>query len=278
MASLIERYLAGEHEQVWREIDVEYIPLAEIYDQNYGWRVSVNDIDAVMHETFTRVARNVDLLIKRLRELGYQFECELPEYGEAAPPRRPCSSEVFETIDTLRARYKEMSAFQHGSDPFPRAIVRFSEIVGSVDLRQAWNGDDRIDPILSALGDFDPLVVDPEYFANDAEEDRDIWPTPIGGMGLIAEFAPSFEHKANVSGAENPHFFLPTDRHDPIVMAENIQLTFTGYLRKMFARGGFYGVSRKTRSSDLPLREVETGMYLLDHPAIAELATEMELF
>ena len=218
MASLLKRYMAGEREQVWREIDVGHLPLAEVYEKKYDRFISGEEIDEVMRETFQRVSRNIDRLIGRLRELNYRFESETSEYSEPEPPRRRYGPEVFEAIGSISKTFEVMRAFKNGQRSFPRSIELFAEIVGAVDLTQAWVADNQMHPVLAMLGDFDPLVVDVEHFTQDAQEDYVVLPTPVGGMGMIAEFAPSFEHKANVSGAENPHFFLPTDRNDPICL------------------------------------------------------------
>ena len=138
------------------------------------------------------------------------------------------------------------------------------------------------DPVLSRLGDWDPLVVDLSDVALQVtpEDEADLWPMPDGGLALAAEFAPSFEHKADVSGGSGPSFRLPFHGIDPIVHAEGTALPFTTYLRRCFARGGFFGVPRPVRvgSEDLKLREVEPGFVLPDHPIFATLAEGLEPF
>ena len=87
-----------------------------------------------------------------------------------------------------------------------------------------------------------------------------------GGLAIPVVFAPSFEHKANVSGAINPCFKLPAATFDPVVHAEGIALPFTTYLRRVFRRGGFSGC-RVGQAGRGPLREVEPGIFLPDHPS-----------
>lgn len=63
--NLLRRYLAGEHEAVWAEM------------MALGPRVreasSVDDAWAVARETMRRARHNVELLIRRLDQIGYQF-------------------------------------------------------------------------------------------------------------------------------------------------------------------------------------------------------------
>jgi len=63
--SLLRRYLAGEHEAVWAEM------------MALGPRVreasSIDDAWAVARETMRRARHNVELLIRRLDQIGYQF-------------------------------------------------------------------------------------------------------------------------------------------------------------------------------------------------------------
>src|SRR5690348_9639624 len=63
--SLLRRYLAGEHEAVWAEM------------MALGPRVReascIDDAWAVARETMRRARHNVELIIRRLDQLGYQF-------------------------------------------------------------------------------------------------------------------------------------------------------------------------------------------------------------
>ena len=113
------------------------------------------------------------------------------------------------------------------------------------------------------------------------DEDAEMHPTIDGGLAWRIQFAPSFEQKAHVSGAVNPTFMLPTQRFDPIVFAEGIRLPFTTYLRRIFQRGGFFGVPRMEADRGhgwLGTREVEQGIFLPDHPIFATLAKDLETF
>lgn len=341
MASLASRYAAGEHEQVWREINAEDLPLEE----RYALRgvPSEADVEDVMRQTFERVARNVDRLIERLPELGYRFESEAGRYAVPLPPRRPCGDHCVKAKASVEDRLDD-PVFD---DAWPLALSVFGDVVGIVDLRQRYpatefteketrqlisdtqkelpdsalegwpegnqltgfaeslsavieenrnperdaqrdraEAQDRAphpfadDPVISRLGDWYPLEVSLDYLAYELTEDeQDVTPLKDGGIALVGEFAASFEHKANFSGAENPWFAFPSNRVDPIVHAEGIRVPFSTYLRRMFARGGFYGTPRPlTRDQDINLLEVEPGIWLPDHPVFTDLAAMMEPF
>jgi hypothetical protein len=66
-------------------------------------------------------------------------------------------------------------------------------------------------------------------------------------------------------------------------------MPFTTYLRRVFRRGGFFGVPRPffrapkgwgylDRADWPPVREVEAGIFLPDHPVFEALAKDMDAF
>lgn len=67
MASFLSRYLDGEHGQVWAELLAlgEYVREEPLY----------SDALAVARETMNRVRYNIELLIPRLKDIGYEFGC-----------------------------------------------------------------------------------------------------------------------------------------------------------------------------------------------------------
>jgi hypothetical protein len=71
--SYLERYLAGEHEQVWAELQALGAAVRE--------EPLSSDALAVARETMRRVRENLELLIPRLVKVGYQFG-----YGWGQPP------------------------------------------------------------------------------------------------------------------------------------------------------------------------------------------------
>jgi len=323
MPSLAARYAAGEHQAVWSELD-------------QGAAIAPGEVEEIMRDTFGRVARNTDLLIARLRDTGYRFECEAGRRSDPVPPRSPGAEDGRTAQVLAEALFDGFPALDATPGPFPPALAWFAELVGNVDLRQRYpyrppsvagldaraglseeqseeldiiaqamrdampkpNPDELFldrqvaqedalphphadDPVLSRLGDWDPLVVDFGIIAYDlGDEEAEMAPLPGGGVGHWVEFAENYATKADVSGGRNPSFIFPGGRHDPIVHADGIELPFTTWLRHTFARGGFFGVPAVLRPAygDMALIEVEPGIYLPDHPAFADLAQGLEPF
>jgi hypothetical protein len=109
MGSYLARYEAGEHEAVWQELvalgdRVREAPLRD-------------DARAVAHETMRRVRHNVELLVPRLRAIGFEFAAP----HEAHLPPDPRAAAV---LDRLEAAV----------GPIPLALRAFHEVVGSVCL------------------------------------------------------------------------------------------------------------------------------------------------
>jgi hypothetical protein len=72
-----ERYMAGDHRQVWLEL----IALgASVRNDQYA-----ADALAVAYATMSRIARNIGTIIERLREIGYEFEADSGVRENAIP-------------------------------------------------------------------------------------------------------------------------------------------------------------------------------------------------
>ncbi|MEP3345947.1 MAG: hypothetical protein ABJN34_01775 [Litoreibacter sp.] len=233
--SLHKRYMSGETEDVWRDIERTH---------------DAADIEAVMRETYGRVSRNVDIIIERLRETGYRFESESGRHGEGLAPHRKISVHLGNAEDVLEERFGDLPALTYASTFLPTALHFFALVVGVIDLRQRYpfkeqsnersaqskapasageralleamenalggfqqrQADERAilesedkrphpsnDPVVARLGDWNPLVVDLENLKDLAEErEAEIVPLPMGGIGLELDIAPSFESKSNV--------------------------------------------------------------------------------
>lgn len=67
MASFLSRYVQGEYEQVWAEL----LALGERVREEPLY----SDALAVARETMRRVRYNIELLVPRLKDIGYQFGC-----------------------------------------------------------------------------------------------------------------------------------------------------------------------------------------------------------
>jgi hypothetical protein len=109
MATYLERYRNGEHNQVWAELlalggQVREQPL---YD----------DALAVAQETMSRARANIETLVPRLKSLGYQF---------ANPDRAfvPADGETRRLITEVEAR----------TGPLPLSLRIWCEVVGEVNF------------------------------------------------------------------------------------------------------------------------------------------------
>jgi len=277
--------MGGAHAEVWAEMSDLWASFGEVGGAA-GWvrtyTIDRADAAAVVAETFTRVARNVDRVVERLRDTGYRFECEAGRVAAPVPPRRPADQRPLAAW--LEAKFGDHPMYDPALPPLPPALAGFAQHVGSVDLRQtipsfdATDGTYAEDPVVARLGDWDPLEVDLDHLAFDLTDPE---ATPQIGEGLVwpGEFAASFEHKADVSGAMNPWIAFPQLSLDPIVHAEghNPQ-RFTDYLRHAFRHGGFLGVPRAVRMGQVLDRPITDELFLPDHPIFASLAEGLEPF
>lgn len=221
--SFLERYLRGEHEQVWGELR-ELGPT--VRDEEF-----LEDARNVAAETMRRVRCNVGLLHRRLGEAGYRFK-------QPQDVHVPPEADVAVRLDSFEER--------HG--PLPLSLRAFYEIVGTVDFMQCWEQlvqwhDRQLRPEQVApveyLGEYDPLVVKPL---------RCKYATWDPGHGKRAWFmAPDECHKANYSGGMNYHVLLPDTAADfriyGMITSEEHHFGdyFVAYLRETFRGGGFRG-------------------------------------
>ena len=129
MASYLARYQQGEHEAVWRDL----VALGErVREQPY-----LDDARAVARETMRRVRHDLELLVPRLREIGYDFA--MPDEVLLPPEPRALAA---------------LAAIEREVGPVPLSLRAFHEIVGSVNLMGAH-------PVLSSFTpppDFGHLV------------------------------------------------------------------------------------------------------------------------
>src|SRR5262245_34687826 len=134
--NLLERYLNGEYESVWRELTAagNAVRNNPMYDQ----------AAAVAHETMRRVRRNCELLVARLRAHGYQFGV-YPDGSSGYYSEGP----LVPPSDQTRS---ELALLEQRLGPLPLSLRAFWLEVGSVD----FVGAHRLWPPMA-----DPLVVFP---------------------------------------------------------------------------------------------------------------------
>lgn len=219
MASLADRYKAGEYKEVWSELLT--------FEEGIGDEPLFSEAHSVACETMSRVRTNVELLIPRLQSIGYKFgvypDGSLPAYCLGAHVLPP--SDVESKIDGLEELIGTI----------PLSLRVFWEVVGSVDFigcHPDW-------PEYS-----DPLVV---YPIDGIELEYADWRKACEEYGTedVGRFAipvaPDSHHKDNVSGGPSYSIFVPNGSVDAKLEHERYETTFVDYLRIAFRCGGFPG-------------------------------------
>jgi len=216
----LERYVDGEYEQTWAEL------------QNLGAAVReepfYTEARLVANETMRRVRRNCERIVGRLRSMGYRFDIypdgsdRIFTFGPLAAPD-----------DTLRS---DMETLEQAAGPIPISLVAFWEQVGSVDLigmGPSWPTE------------LDPLVVDPPTAGVSELDEMDFQLEDRGHFEV--SLAPDVFMKDLVSGGAAYAVKLPDPAMDFRFRNERHELLFVPYLRLALVRyGGFPGLEGRT--------------------------------
>ncbi len=272
---LYDRYQAGAHHDVWREL----VSLgAGVREDPY-----VADALAVAYETMRRVQANVRTLVERLTAMHYTFG--MPDHplevafggpqgvtrmdfdqlvrrvmGTGKTPDVPGLPNLADVMakarDLIAAHSKgsketrETKARAHTSPPpdIHNQIVRFEREYAALplSLRTFYEVVGEVNLIGShptlAPADgpvaTDPLVVyalDKGAVEYDEEADEE------AGSPSAITIAPDDLHKADTSGGDAYEMAIPDLRADGELLNERHQLFFVDYLRLCFQFGGFPG-------------------------------------
>lgn len=224
VATVLDRYRAGEYEQVWAELcafgaAVRREPL-------------LTEAMEVARETMQRARANIELLVPRLKDTGYQVGGPYAPATAWSPPR-PHASERIGALERLVG-------------PIPLSLRAWYEVGGSVSFVGShsdwrWVGREIL-PGLVALPD--PLVIYPvERALADCEErlSDEGWDRSWQNYVPIA---PDEYHKENISGGPVYAIGVPNAAADAPLMYEWHHTTFVNYLRLCFRWGGFPGFER----------------------------------
>ena len=240
---LIDDYRAGRHVETWarlRELGGDV--------RKSEW---LDDALEVARETMRRARQNIEILVPRLREAGYEFE-------------QPDAAHVPATSSDATM----IAEIEKAVGPMPLSFRAFYEIVGSVNFCQS--SDQLVQysqkrrktaTEIEILGEQDPLYVLPlsllfeDLMAARAHR-RKIgryarfgW-REGGENRWYCQFAPDEFHKANYSGGENYNLFIPDPAadfriHDLYLRVSDDQGEdrewFVDHLRSAFLGGGFRG-------------------------------------
>jgi hypothetical protein len=228
----LERYRNGEYEQVWDELRA--LGPAVRDEPHYS------QAREVAAETMRRVRRNCELLVTRLRSLGYIFGT-YPDGSTGYYTEGP----LVPLTDANRA---EMFELEEEAGPLPLSLVAFWKEVGSVDfvgMHPDWpNG-------------LDPLVVIPPegalslLYEEDGDDESTKW---------FAGLSPDDIHKDNESGGDPYGVALPNSSADFEFVGECHNLPFVSYLRMAILRwGGLPGLDHSSVEVE-PLAELVAGL------------------
>jgi hypothetical protein len=200
-----DRYLAGEYRKVWAEL-VALGP--SVREDPYA-----ADALAVAYETASRVTANIRTVTERLHALGYKFVERKPH----VPPGPKTAAAV--------ARLEKKTG------GLPLSLRAFYEVVGEAN----WMGQHPSIAPPRHHHSPDPLVV---YAASDALKE---WIAEEQGGEPELIIAPDALHKSGDSGGGAYTVETPELRADGRFLADDDDLLFVDYLRRVFQSGGFPG-------------------------------------
>jgi hypothetical protein len=219
MTTFLERYLGGEHEQVWAELVALGAGVRSLH--------VLADAEAVAYETMRRARDNADELIIRLTAVGYTFGLPNGETWIPVVPRQAPDADVPAQVARLEAL----------AGLLPLAIRAWYEVVGAVCLvgNPPWAETEALP---------DALYIDD---AGAALDELLLWQEDRGEDDEPSSLclAPDEYHKADISGGPPYSIRLPNRGADALVEYEWHGLHFVAYLREVFACGGFPGLARE---------------------------------
>jgi hypothetical protein len=257
-STYLERYLSGGEEVlVWHEL----VALGSAIRTE----LLVNEVEGVVREALQRVQINLDLLIPRLRSLGYQFVCEytppqtmwaLEDLGLTAythPPVEPLQPVDWEELALVET--------QHG--PLPLVLRRWYELIGFVDLSGyhpvlSWHAKISNSNTLSS--------------SRHTSKRRGPYSTPLAVIGWDDESVSEHyyhrvlhDHRSGECPGDGLWVGLPCNAldarvgspgHQEQMRFDNAPL-FLDYIRTAFQWGGFYGFSQDPEAAEEAREELE---------------------
>lgn len=225
---LFERYTSGQQAQVWHEL------------RRLGDRVREPEVleqaQAVCDEMARRARRNIELIIGRLRGIGYEFFTNDDERKPIEPLAGP-TAQAQELVRWL----------EHQIGPVPLAVSSWMRIVGDVWLVGAapgWPDADKADPLVIQLELAhyeDSLENIQDYLVDDLEDWREYAADSPEEAGLfVLPVGPDRLTKANISGGPPYGIIMPDGCAEGLFSGE-VAMPFVSYLNAMLGNGGFLG-------------------------------------
>ncbi len=232
MGELLERYRQGDCERVWEELYAlgPAVRRGDLYP----------DAEAVAMETMRRVCHNIELLIPRLEELGYEFGYAWMEEENPTADATWIAEQPARFTPPPSAISEQIQRFEEQAGLMPLSLRAFYREVGGVNFvgrHPAWEQlfeAHRTHGIVPS--NLDPLVVwgfeliDQYYESLDEESPFQL---PI---------AADYELKYDISGAGPYWIEMPDAAADVLLLGEWHQTTFVNYLRICLRYGGLPGM------------------------------------
>ncbi|HET9109226.1 MAG TPA: hypothetical protein VFN78_00235 [Ktedonobacterales bacterium] len=259
MSSYLERYLAGEHELVWAELQALGAAVRE--------EPLHSEALAVARETMRRVRHNIETLIPRLEASGYEFGYGWvqgrdfpggPPDPVFAPPHPDVARTIAELEDhagalplSLRAFYEVVGSVNFVGSP-PGAWKDWHAVPDDVDALYVYSAEAALEGAEAWQERYDSLRNNEWSLPSADEEDlcdsrayyalpRECWLVPI---------APDEWHKYDISGCGAYEIATPNLAADARLLTERHRTTFVNYLRICFRWAGFPKLERISRAPD----------------------------
>jgi hypothetical protein len=241
MPNYLERYLAGEHEPVW----------AELQALGAGVRKEplLTDAFAVAHETMRRVRRNIETLLPRLEAMGYRFYAHPTEYQPHVDPWGGSHPSILDDPPRLAQPDEEMRAqldrIEREFGPLPISLCAFYEEVGAVNFvgqppaQEGWHDGPTLDPLF--IFGLRTTYVDWLRVRDNAEWRADYRPSLFPDFLLKYDFAGvgPIEITAPSATMDAPLWFEDGAMYGP----DDEPYLFVSFLRFVLQRGGFAGAT-----------------------------------
>ncbi len=234
MTELYDRYQKGYHQEVYDE-------LLAMHEGVFGEDI-YEDALLVARAIMRRVRYNIELLIPRLHEIGYQFG-KGGFWEEFSPEEQPPFSPIFQSPPP--ATLERIARLEHLAGPLPLSLKCWFEEVGRVNLIGLFPSNKRGDgPAL------DPLYIES---LEQVLKEIQIFLEIDGWPDRVVILAPDQYHKYGFSGAGAYagaySIVLPCKAFDVPFLLERHHMTFINYLRICFRWGGFPGLETDNRLS-----------------------------
>ncbi len=241
MGEWLERYRQGDCVQVWEEL----YTLGPAVRQGDFYP----DAEAVALETMRRVCHNIEVVIPRLEELGYEFGYAWMKQERFRVDETWIAEQPVRYTPPPSAINERLQRFEEQAGLMPLSLRAFYHEVGGINFvgrHPAWEQlfeAQRTHGI--APSNLDPLVVwgfelIDHYYASLDEESP--FQLPI---------AADYELKYDVSGAGPYWIEVPDAAADALLRDEWHQTTFVNYLRICLHYGGLPGLQYISLRKDL---------------------------